>query len=352
MKEYIIKVNKNKIDIPSINLVKNDYNSTKFIFEFDFDKDYKKIFQMKLPSGVTWKKEIINNELILSDETNTEIVPILVEDGLYEFDIAIYDDNSKLTTTDKGYFTVRAEITGEDVELDDRVPILDDLINDTTKAVNEANNLDIDIITDENSTMVEITKKDGSKKTATVSGSGGIGTEKDPTVPEYVKNIKEQDITNWNNKATIKDMTDYIEEHKEELKGDKGDTGPRGEQGEVGPKGDRGEIGPQGPVGPQGETGLSGKDGSNGITPTIGDNGNWYLADVDTGKPSRGANGIDGKNGLDGYTPIKGKDYFDGEPGKDGYTPVKGTDYFTEADKQEMVNLVLEALPSSEEVDY
>ena len=28
-----------------------------------------------------------------------------------------------------------------------------------------------------------------------------------------------------------------------------------------------------------------------GITPTIGDNGNWYLGDTDTGKPSRGANG-------------------------------------------------------------
>lgn len=42
----------------------------------------------------------------------------------------------------------------------------------------------------------------------------------------------------------------------------------------------------------------------------------------------------------------------DGTNGKDGYTPVKGTDYFTEADKQEMVNLVLDALPDSEEVSY
>lgn len=30
----------------------------------------------------------------------------------------------------------------------------------------------------------------------------------------------------------------------------------------------------------------------------------------------------------------------------DGYTPVKGTDYFTEADKQELVNAVLAALPA------
>jgi hypothetical protein len=26
----------------------------------------------------------------------------------------------------------------------------------------------------------------------------------------------------------------------------------------------------------------------------------------------------DGKNGIDGYTPIKGRDYFDGKDGKDG----------------------------------
>lgn len=36
---------------------------------------------------------------------------------------------------------------------------------------------------------------------------------------------------------------------------------------------------------------------------------------------------------------------FDGEDGEDGYTPVKGIDYYTEADKTEMVNRVLAALP-------
>lgn len=40
-----------------------------------------------------------------------------------------------------------------------------------------------------------------------------------------------------------------------------------------------------------GQDGKDGKDGVNGqdgLTPTIGDNGNWYLGDTDTGKPSRG----------------------------------------------------------------
>lgn len=87
-------------------------------------------------------------------------------------------------------------------------------------------------------------------------------------------------------------------------------------KGEQGLKGDKGE---------QGIQGIAGKDGTNGT------------------------------NGKDGYTPIKGVDYFDGKDGsdgKDGYTPIKGTDYYTEADKQEMVQLVLAVLPSSEGVSY
>lgn len=36
----------------------------------------------------------------------------------------------------------------------------------------------------------------------------------------------------------------------------------------------------------------------------------------------------------------------DGKDGVDGKTPVKGTDYYTEADKTEMVNAVLAALPT------
>lgn len=59
-----------------------------------------------------------------------------------------------------------------------------------------------------------------------------------------------------------------------------------------------------------------------------------------------------GKNGKDGYTPVKGVDYFDGKDGENGYTPIKGTDYYTEADKAEMVQAVLEALPVAEEVGF
>lgn len=46
--------------------------------------------------------------------------------------------------------------------------------------------------------------------------------------------------------------------------------------------------------------------------------------------------------GEPGYTPQKGVDYFDGAKGDKGDTPVKGEDYWTDADKQQIINDVLE----------
>ena len=69
-------------------------------------------------------------------------------------------------------------------------------------------------------------------------------------------------------------------------------------------------------------SGKDGADGQDGITPTIGENGNWYLGDTDTGKPSRGEKGDEGQPGKDGQDGSPGKDGNDGQPGKDGTSPV------------------------------
>lgn len=59
-------------------------------------------------------------------------------------------------------------------------------------------------------------------------------------------------------------------------------------------------------------TGAKGDPGENGITPTIGENGNWYLGETDTGKPSRGEKGDPGQKGDPGDK---------GDPGRTGETP-------------------------------
>lgn len=79
----------------------------------------------------------------------------------------------------------------------------------------------------------------------------------------------------------------------------------------------------------KGDDGAPGKDGaagSPGITPTIGDNGNWYLGETDTGVKATGPAGTPGKDG-------------------DTYT-------LTAADKQEIAELVLTLIPDGTEVSY
>ena len=72
---------------------------------------------------------------------------------------------------------------------------------------------------------------------------------------------------------------------------------------------------------------LTGADGQNGLTPNIGQNGNWWIGDEDTGVPAQGE---DGNNGLtpnigeNGNWWVGGKDTgvpAQGEDGNNGLTP-------------------------------
>ena len=61
---------------------------------------------------------------------------------------------------------------------------------------------------------------------------------------------------------------------------------------------------------------------------------------------------FDGATGPQGPAGAPGPQGPKGETGTDGKTPVKGTDYWTAADKQEIVNSVIAALPDGTEVSY
>ena len=68
------------------------------------------------------------------------------------------------------------------------------------------------------------------------------------------------------------------------------------------------------------------KGGAGGITPTIGDNGNWFLGDTDTGKPSRGDKGDTGTQGPKGEQGPKGDTGANGPQGPKGDTGATGAD--------------------------
>ena len=100
-----------------------------------------------------------------------------------------------------------------------------------------------------------------------------------------------------------------------------GPQGQKGDTGEKGEKGDRGEKGDTGATGAKGDKGDPGATGPQGITPTIGENENWYLGNVDTGKPSRGRQGEKGEKGETGATGATGPK---GETGPQGETGPRG----------------------------
>lgn len=76
----------------------------------------------------------------------------------------------------------------------------------------------------------------------------------------------------------------------------------------TGPAGPAGADGQPGQDGAPGADGKDGRDGEDGITPHIGDNGNWYLGETDTGKPSRGETGPAGQDGAPGTDGVNGAD--------------------------------------------
>lgn len=84
--------------------------------------------------------------------------------GEYVYEVSLYKDNSKLTSaSDK--FKVNAEqviIDGEIVET--YTPMFDNLLSDLAGALQETDNIDIDVNKVGNTATVSITKKDGTEK--------------------------------------------------------------------------------------------------------------------------------------------------------------------------------------------
>ena len=100
--------------------------------------------------------------------------------------------------------------------------------------------------------------------------------------------------------------------------------------------------------GADGKPGAAGAPGKDGHSPVVTSNksGKTTTINVDGAAIATVEDGADGKPGAAGATGPAGV------PGKDGKTPVRGTDYWTAADKQEIVNSVIAALPDGTEVSY
>ena len=98
-------------------------------------------------------------------------------------------------------------------------------------------------------------------------------------------------------------------------------TALKGADGRDGVDGKDGINGKDGAAGKDGTNGQNGRDGKDGNTPFIGENGNWWIGETDTGVKAAGTDGTDGEKGDKGDKGDPGEkgDKGDkGDPGQNG----------------------------------
>ena len=120
---------------------------------------------------------------------------------------------------------------------------------------------------------------------------------------------------------------DYVQEHYENLKGEKGDRGEQGIQGQTGPqglKGDQGEKGPQGLQGVEGPQGPKGEQGLQGLTGPQGVKGEQGIKGDPGATGPQGATGETGNQGPQGIQGPKGDKGDTGPAGPQGIQGIKG----------------------------
>lgn len=120
---------------------------------------------------------------------------------------------------------------------------------------------------------------------------------------------------------------DYVQEHYENLKGEKGDRGEQGIQGQTGPqglKGDQGEKGPQGLQGIEGPQGPKGEQGLQGLTGPQGVRGEQGIKGDPGATGPQGATGETGNQGPQGIQGPKGDKGDTGPAGPQGIQGIKG----------------------------
>ena len=86
----------------------------------------------------------------------------------------------------------------------------------------------------------------------------------------------------------------------------------------------KGLDGKDGTAGKDGTNGQNGSDGKDGSTPFIGENGNWWIGETDTGVKAAGADGTDGRDGEKGDKGEPGEKGAPGEKGDKGDVGEKG----------------------------
>lgn len=92
---------KHTITIKSVGVVEGDYNTTKFVFEFEEDVSGQRIvLKMRNPEGEPiLMKDLTDNEVVLAGfDEEGKAYSLFNTSGPHPFELVLYGENSKLTS--------------------------------------------------------------------------------------------------------------------------------------------------------------------------------------------------------------------------------------------------------------
>ena len=254
MRDLLVKINRNNrhVDL-SKSTIGNDGENLQGNIIFSFEGEFVN-GQARLEYVIENDKKYIFLEKV--DETYiTPIKSLLMKNGLIDMQLVITEgtdeENIPIFKSNVFFVNCNKSINAEVEEPE----ITADWFEIANTKLNQIDNLNIEIVTEDGVTKVIITKKDGSKDEIIISTGGVLDYELLENLPSINEIILKGKLTT-ETLGILKDVKSYIDKNKDELKGETGPQGPKGDKGDkgdVGPTGPQGEVGPQGPIGPKGD---------------------------------------------------------------------------------------------------
>lgn len=179
----------------------NNYETLCFGFYDDFI-DGDAILEFEFPDG---QKKFIELEKDIEEKFYKILIKssLLQQEGDIKLELKIINENEIIYKT-KIFIMKVLEAINATATFEDDYP---DFVTTTTAKLEELENNKQDKLT----AGENITIKDG-----VISATGGISTEEtDPTVPQHVKDITEEDISTWNNKSDFSGNYEDLENKPE-----------------------------------------------------------------------------------------------------------------------------------------
>ena len=198
-------------------LVQNDYNSIKLNFEFKDLYSNKILFKMIDSSENLLVSRFLEDNAIILEAGELKTT------GTYKFDLSLYDEDSKLTTSDTFVLEVRKEIANINDEKDnpEKLTILDQLINEVSSLEKTVKTNESTRVKNENTRIQAETSRNQAESERVNKEASRILNENErlknetTRVSQEEKRVSSEEQRKSNEETRIKNEDDRIKQEEE-----------------------------------------------------------------------------------------------------------------------------------------